>query len=72
MALFKLYLKIQGKCNLPNEIFDNILIKLGNFKLAIQLKNEYVINKLYNPKIHTWNYAASNGYLHVIRWLHGS
>lgn len=62
-----LYKEIQGK--LPDEIFDKILLNIGNLNLSIILENEYVINKLYNKNIHTWDYAAQTGNLLLIKFL---
>lgn len=57
--------------SLPNEIIDEILIYSMNFVSAIKLKcNNYIINSLYNPVIHTWNWASVNGHLEIIKFLH--
>ena len=53
---------------LPIEIQEKILQNLM-FEQVIRLSN-YVAKKLHNPKIHTWNYAAMNGHLEVVKWLH--
>lgn len=56
---------------LPNEIIDEILIYSMDFVSAIKLKcNNYITNALYNPIIHTWNWAAVNGHLEIIKFLH--
>jgi hypothetical protein len=54
---------------LPTEIIDEIIIRT-DFQTAITLHNEYAIKKLYNPKIHHWEWAAKYGHLEVIKWLH--
>ena len=57
--------------SLPNEIIDEILIYSIDFVSAIKLKcNNYIINTLYNPIIHTWNWASENGHLEIIKFLH--
>src|SRR6476620_4102468 len=67
---YKLFSQIQKQTGLPNEIFDKILILSINFKLAIILNNNYVSNKLYKPKIHSWIWAAENGHLDIVKFLH--
>ena len=54
---------------LPKEIEDKILLQL-DFDKVVHLENYYTTMKVYNPKIHTWSWAASNGHLDVIEWLH--
>lgn len=57
--------------SLPNEIIDEILIYSTDFVSAIKLKlNKYVLNALYNPIIHTWEWASIFGNLEIIKWLH--
>ena len=53
---------------LPIEIVEQILQNL-QFEQVIGFSN-YVTKKFYNPEIHTWNWAAENGYLEVVKWLH--
>ena len=56
--------------NLPTEIIDRILVIHNDFNTAVSLKNEYVIKKLYDKNKHTWNWAAENGCLDVVKWLY--
>jgi hypothetical protein len=56
--------------SLPPEIIDRILLKLGDFLTAIELGSIYAAKKLYNPDIHKWNWASSNGYFGVIKFLY--
>ena len=42
---------------LPREIRDEIMLST-NFETVIKNDNKYAIKKLYNPKIHTWKWAA--------------
>ena len=58
--------------HLPNELIDKILLYTNDIHLAITLKRTYVIKKLFNPKIHTWENASSNGHLDIIKWARGN
>ncbi len=53
----------------PRELQDLILLNT-DFNTAIICKNEYVIKKLYNHKVHTWDYAVKNGNIGILKWLH--
>jgi len=59
---------------LPNELileiyehieFEEIFKHLEVFDVL-----NCVTNKKYNKEIHTWNWAAKNGHLEVVKWLH--
>ena len=54
---------------LPNEIIDQIL-GYCDISVAIELNREHVIKRLYNPNIHTWDNAAENGDLPLVKYLH--
>jgi hypothetical protein len=54
---------------LPTEIIDEIILRT-DFQTAILLNNEYAIKKLYVPKKHTFDFAASEGHLEILKWLH--
>ena len=53
---------------LPVEVLEIILQNIA-FEKVIGL-SDYITKKLYNPEIHTWYWAAANGHLEVIKWLH--
>lgn len=55
--------------HLPKEIIDHILSYLP-FELLVILGDNYVVKKEYISKVHTWSWAARNGHLCVIKWLH--
>jgi ankyrin repeat protein len=57
---------------LPQELIDYIFL-LTDFETCINYKDNIsniIIKKLYDKNIHTWNWAAKNGHLNVIKWLH--
>jgi hypothetical protein len=54
---------------LPTEIIDEIILRT-DFQTAISLNNKYAIKKLYDPKKHTFDFAASEGHLEILNWLH--
>lgn len=66
----KLCMQIQAKIKLPTEIFDEILVKAIDFEQAITLKRYYVANRIYNPDIHNWYYAALNGNLEIVKFIY--
>jgi hypothetical protein len=53
----------------PLEIIDLIILHT-DFETSITLNNEYTSKKLYNPDKNTWNLAADNGNLEVVKFLH--
>jgi hypothetical protein len=56
---------------LPNEIIELILWNLPFEKLVLfHLDFKFIVYKKYNVKIHTWIWAAGNGHLEVVKWLH--
>lgn len=55
--------------SLPGEIQEHILL-FTNFESCINNENYRIAKKLFLPEIHTWFWAASNGNLEVIKWLH--
>jgi hypothetical protein len=55
--------------SLPTELIDAIILHT-DFQTSVTLGNEYTSFKFYIPIIHTWNWAAENGYINVIKWLH--
>ena len=61
----------KGLQRLPQEILDEI-ISQTDFHTAIKLGNKYAITRLYDGRIHTWNVAAEEGHLDLIKWLHDS
>ncbi len=54
---------------LPSEIISEILIFTDNFKLCIQIKDNYSANKVYNKKYHSFNKICRKGDLEVLKWL---
>ncbi len=55
--------------NWPIKIIDKI-IQFTDFQTAVSIKNVFCIKKMFNPKIHTWNWSAGGGHLEVVKWLH--
>ena len=55
---------------LPWELIDDILVLTGNFLLALQLKRFYAAKKLFNPMIHTWEFASKYDHLDILKFLH--
>jgi hypothetical protein len=53
----------------PVEIYDAIVTQT-DFVTAVRLENEYAIGKLYDVDEHTWDWAAKNGHLEFVKWLH--
>jgi hypothetical protein len=54
---------------LPPEIIDQI-ISSTDLETAIETKNDYAIKKFYDKNIHTWKWAAENGYYKIMKWLY--
>jgi hypothetical protein len=52
------------------KLFDPKICFWWDLNTDIRNKNNYAINKFYNPNLHTWDWAATYGYLDVIKWLH--
>lgn len=41
------------------------------FEVMLQLTtNKAILEKVYKPRKHTWDWAAKNGHLNVLKWLH--
>src|ERR1700728_1967899 len=57
--------------SLPQEIQDRIICEAG-FLTAISTNNKYAIDQTFVKSFHTWSWAAKNGYLGVIKWLHNN
>lgn len=55
---------------LPQEIISDILVETKDIELSCGMNDEYAIKKIYDPFLHTWNYAAKHNYLELIKWLH--
>lgn len=56
---------------LPTEIIQLILQYLPFEELvAFDIDFEFIVHKKYNPNLHTWRWAARNGHLEVLEWLH--
>lgn len=66
MGLVKFYSQIQK--DLPREVFDIILVKIGNFRLAVILGNDYVAHELYSTGI--WFLAVKTNSIIFLQWLH--
>jgi len=58
-----------NKNNEKSEMISTKDIKVA-FIASVAMKRNEEANALYNPEVHTWNWAARNGYLSVIQWLH--
>lgn len=54
---------------IPKELWDKILIKTNDLRLAILYKNDYVIKKLYNPSQHTYFWCILNKDMVVFDFL---
>ena len=54
--------------NLPIELKQKIIL-YSEFDKIISLFSE-IAHYAYNPEIHTWNFAAINGHIDLVRWLH--
>lgn len=61
---------------LPPEIISEILCLTNDFNLVCSLHCDFYTNYAYNhinkKEQCTWDYAAENGYLEVIKWLHAN
>lgn len=57
---------------LPHELIDKIILytDLETCLKAFKWKNEYIIKKIYDKKIHTLIWAAGNGHLETLKWLY--
>jgi|SRR5215217_1642274 len=53
----------------PVEIYDAIVLQT-DFSTAVRLENKHTIAKLYDAEEHVWDWAAYNGHLEVVKWLH--
>lgn len=66
----------------PYEIIDKILIDLSDMDIALKLKRYYVLNKIFfdkeydeddpfqTDKMNIFDWASSNGYLDLIKYLY--
>jgi len=55
--------------NVPLEIYDRI-IGFTDFLTSIKLHHRRAAAQLYDEEIHSWYWAASEGHLDVLKWLH--
>ena len=53
---------------LPQELIDEIFSKT-DFQTCVKIGNEYGINKLFNPLLHTIEWACSNGEFDIVKYL---
>ena len=54
--------------HIPQELVDEILLNLPIDK-AIPTASDYIIKKMYDPKIHTWMFAIKHGYVNLVKYL---
>lgn len=55
--------------NFPDEIFDNIIYHTNKLELAVKFSS-YTAWQIYNPRIHTWEWATKNNLLYVLKWFY--
>lgn len=54
---------------LPVELQEEIM-KLTDFETCVKNDYDRLALKMYNPKIHTWDWACKNGDIKFVKWLH--
>src|SRR6478672_12905301 len=55
---------------MPYKSYKNLFIEDGNSSFEKVVGIDYVVDKkLYNKDIHTYDWAAENGHLEVLKWL---
>ena len=68
---YKYFEKMQQRIPIPaipTELIDKIYMYMP-FEKVVSL-SKFVSLKLYNKTVHTWKWAAENGHLEVVKWLH--
>lgn len=55
---------------LPLELFQKILLYTNDFNLVCEFGNYWVIDKMYNPKIHTFTQIVMYGHLRILKLLY--